>query len=347
MSMEDFREQRRQDRVVAAEQRRQDQDAAAARRRVDAEHTEQRRAGRSRARRERVHAWWEWLVARPVELMLSLIVIVPGVLAVPAMADYGVQVYGAGIGWLLPAFSEAGMWAFAFATHAARREQRPTGRLQLGVWVFAAVSAVLNFAHGLTSESGGLTRGLVMAVVAVGGVIAHQIITAAPTRRTRTARIAARRVTAMQRAATRRAVGELAADGSVQLVHQPGPVTLARNRFGLLRRLVPATAPGRAVGPVDELDEELRALISEQGSEPAGTAKTLPNPEQAGTRQLDAATAELLTEIRRAVAAGELPSPPSRRKVQNHLGVRAMTAQTVLRALRHGEDGGTAEGVAA
>ena len=352
MSRNEYREQRRQDKAAAAEERRKDLAAQAEQRRQDVAQAETQRTDRAAARRARVATAMQWLGTRPVELLLSLIVIVPGVLAVPAMAAFGVQVYGAGIGWLLPAFSEAGMWAFAFATHAARREGRPTGWLQLGVWVFTAVSAALNFAHGYLF--GGVGIGFVMAVVAVGGVVAHQLITAAPmrTRHTRaerradrTARIAARRVTRLERAAVRQAAAELDSTGAVQLRFAPGVVTLARTRFGLGRRMVPMSVPGLAVsGAEDELDAELRALLDE-AEEPAGTAQTTAENPESGTSDLDPDIAEHVAEIRRAVADRELPAKPSRRKVQQHLGIRALTAQTVMKALRR-DDGGPA-GVAA
>lgn len=146
-----------------------------------------------------------WLSGHVVELALSVIVVVPAVMAWTAMAAYGKDVYGP-VGWGLPLFSEAAMWAFAFATHAARKSEtpRPTGWLQVGIWFFAAVAGVLNLIHGLTMPEGGVGDGVVMALVSVGGVVAHQLITAAPmrTRRSaaerraaRTNRLAARRVT--------------------------------------------------------------------------------------------------------------------------------------------------------
>ena len=348
MNMSDYRQQRRLDKAAAAEERRKDLAAQAEQRRKDAEHTEAQRAQRTAARRARFAAWRGWLASHPVELLLSLIVVVPGLLAVPAMAAFGVQVYGPGIGWLLPLFSEAGMWAFAFATHAARRQQRPTGWLQVGVWVFTGVSAALNFAHG--DLIGGVATGFVMALVAIGGVVAHQLITAAPmrTRRTRaekraarTARRAARRVARMERAAVHQSVGELDATGHVQLRFAPGVVSLARGRFGVGRRLVPAAVPGLPVpGAEDELDAELRALLDQAG-EPAGTAETGPENPESGTAESAPEIAEHVAEIRRAIRDGELPSKPSRRKVQQHLGIRALTAQTVMKALRR-DDGGPA-----
>jgi hypothetical protein len=351
--MSDYRQQRRLDKAAAAEERRKDLAAQAEQRRKDAEHAEAQRTERAQARRARFAAWRDWVAAHPVELLLSLIVLVPGLLAVPAMAAFGVQVYGSGIGWLLPAFSEAGMWAFAFATHAARREGRPTGWLQVGVWVFTGVSAGLNFAHG--DLIGGFATGFVMALVAIGGVVAHQLITAAPmrTRRTRaekraarTARLAARRVARMERAAVDQAVGELDASGSVQLRFAPGVVTLAHGRFGIGRRLVPATVPGLPVNRAeDELDVELRALLDQAG-EPAGTAQMASESPGSGTSEHGPEIAEHVAEIRRAIAAGELPPKPSRRKVQQHLGIRALTAQTVLKALRGHDDGGGSAGMA-
>lgn len=279
---------------------------------------------------------------------MGLIVVVPGVLAWSAMAAFGAEVYGVA-GVLLPLFSEAAMWAFAFALHRARAEGRPTGWLQVGLWTFTAVAAVLNFVHGLLRS---VIYGLVMAITATGGVIAHQLITAAPmrTRRTaaerraaRTARIAARRVTAMERRAVRQAAGEVEADGSVRLVYRPGTVTLSRGWTGR-SRLVPTMVPGRPVEPaVDELDAELAALI-EGASEPPGTAETPPEETGSGTTDEVEALAE---QIRKAIEDNELPAAPSRRQIQARLRIRASRAQDVYRALRGDDEGGATEAVAA
>ena len=132
--MTEFREQRRADRAAAAQEKRKDLAAASEQRRADAEHARTQRVANARARRARVAAGLRWLAARPVALLLSLIVIVPGVLAVPAMAGYGIGIYGPGVGWLLPAFSEAGKWGVALAPPAGPRGGRPGGGAVGGGW---------------------------------------------------------------------------------------------------------------------------------------------------------------------------------------------------------------------
>ncbi|MER5389899.1 hypothetical protein [Saccharopolyspora sp. NPDC002686] len=88
------------------------------------------RQERADARAERVGSLLRgaagWLAGHVLELALSLIVIVPAVMAWSAMAAYGNEVYGP-VGWGLPLFSEAAMWAFAFAAHAARKDGKPVG----------------------------------------------------------------------------------------------------------------------------------------------------------------------------------------------------------------------------
>jgi len=346
-TISELREQRRADRAADAQQRRQDAAAAAEEKRRDQREQQRLKAERRAARAGRLKTAGTWIAGHPVELLMSLIIVVPALLAWSAMSAYGIEVYGGGIGWALPAFTEGGMWAFAFAAHAARRDNKPVGWLLTGVWVFTAVAAAMNFTHGAEVST---AHGLVMATVATGGVVAHQLITAAPmrTRRTpaerraaRTARIAARRVTAMERKAVRQAAGEVSGDGSVHLVYRPGTVALQRGWTG--RTLVPATVPGRPVTPVaDEFDAELAALLGE-ASEPVGTAETASDESGEGTAEV---ARELAVQVRRAIQAGELSAKPSRRKVQALLGVRASTAQDVIRVLR-GDDGGATEAVAA
>lgn len=336
-------EEIRANRANNAEIRRQDRIAKREQDRADRDQKEQQKRARADRRRAALGAAVTWVGTHPIELMLCVIVVVPAVLAWTAMSVYGGQVYGP-IGWLLPAFSEAGMWAFAFAVHAARRAGKPTGWLQVGVWVFTAVSAVLNFTHGLAQ--GGFDKALVMATVAVGGVIAHQLITAAPMRQrrtraerraARTTRIAQRRITRMERAAVRTAVGELATDGTVRLLYRPGVVTLRRCWLGS-RKLVPTAVPGLATSTVeDELDAELRALL-DAASEPAGTAQTPAADPGAGTSESDPSIAEHVAVIRQAIRDGQLPSKPSRRRVQKLLNIRAETAQKIVSALRR-DDG--------
>ncbi|WP_017973739.1 DUF2637 domain-containing protein [Actinopolyspora halophila] len=341
---------------VRAETRRAMAEDAARRAREERAEREQRKQRRAAERRQRLASVVSWIQAHPTELLMSVIVVVPALLAWSAMAAYGVEIYGS-LGGVLPLFSEGAMWAFAFSVHLARRQGRPTGWLHTGVWTFAAVNATLNFLHGFGAS--GVVVGLVMALVSVGGVVAHQLITAAPlrTRRsrteraaTRTARIAQRRRVRMERAAVRRSVGELAEDGTIRLRHSPGTVTLRRSRFGG-HRLRDAVVPGLTPSGSRKSDEphtgeqlavEIGRWLSGEStsSEPAGTAKTGsgdPAVPEAGTND---ELAELVIRARQAIEAGELNPRPSRRAVQRHLGIRATTAQEVLRALRgRGGDG--------
>ncbi|SDO94603.1 hypothetical protein SAMN04487905_101207 [Actinopolyspora xinjiangensis] len=342
--------------AVRAETQRAAAEAVDERRRAQRAERAERVRWRRAERRQQLATMARWVGSHQIELLMSLIVVVPGLLAWSAMAAYGVEIYGP-LGGVLPLFSEGAMWAFAFAVHLARRQGRPVGWLHVGVWTFAAVNATLNFLHGL--DVSGVLVGVVMALVAVGGVVAHQLITAAPmrTRRSRadkdharTQRIAHRRAVRMERAAVRHAIGELATDGSVRLRYAPGVVTLSR--WG--RRLRPAVVPGlvprgshqtEEPGTGEQLAAEITDWLSTAAhglpgaTEPAGTAKTRSH----NGSESQSGTSEYLAEIRRAIASGELEPNPTRRRVQQHLGVRATTAQRVLRALRRNHGDGPSE----
>jgi hypothetical protein len=227
---QDWAQERRADRVTAAEQRRLD-DAAAlelALREQKAQAKAKADASKARAARwsARGTALATWAAAHRVDLMIYPLAVTSAVLAVPSMAEYGTEVYGSGAGVVLPVLTELGMWAFAFALQMRRRQGATEGAwaLQLGVWTFAAIAAALNFAHGQTV---GTATGLVMAVVSVAGVVAHQLVTAGG-RRTCAERAAARKVAAATRAAIRAAAVEIDGFGSANLV-DPGLYTLSRH----------------------------------------------------------------------------------------------------------------------
>ncbi|WP_235826265.1 hypothetical protein [Candidatus Frankia alpina] len=127
------------------------------------------------------------------------------------------------------------------------------------------MGAGLNLAHGM-SGGGGVVRGVVMAVVSVAGVVAHQLVTAAPPRLSRSgrsarrlARQAERRVVRARRSASRSAVVALAADGTARLVYAPGRYLPRR------RRLVAAPEPA----PLDGWDAALADLLASP-AEPNG-----------------------------------------------------------------------------
>ncbi|MBK1784551.1 hypothetical protein [Prauserella cavernicola] len=290
-------EQRRADRMVAAEQSRLDADAASARRirereslaeqsRRDEQLRAEQRQGEQaerRARRDAKRAKLRaWAAANTVDLLIYPAVLIAFAMAGPSMAIYGAEVYGSALGWLLPGISELLMLAFAVAVLIARRQDaaRPVGMLQAGVWVFAALSAGLNLLHGLDK---GWSAGIVMAIVAVSGIVAHQLTLATPPRpaaeraAARIARREARKVARVRRAAVRHAVAEIAEDGTARLVYTPGRYVLTGRRG---RRLEAAIVPGSAVesDPIElpDWDTALADLIADADS--AGT----PEPSTGG-----------------------------------------------------------------
>jgi hypothetical protein len=378
-------EQARADRVAGAqigiEQRKADNEARVAAMRVRAEQGRKDRADRRRVRAARLAKLRRWLVE---EAPASIVMGSPMLLAWTAMAAYGHLIYGP-VGWILPLFSEAAMIWFALAVRRARRENRPVGWLRVGLVVFAAQSAVLNFVHGIAGPAGSWDRGVVMAAVAVGGVTVHQLITAGPRTprsrpermRGRTARLAQRRVAAIQRAAVGQAVAEMSSDGTVRLVYRAGVVTLQRH--GLLRRVrviealpvVPEPAVAAApeplvpgVGPAgsplaDEVELWLAAQLAPGGSHTTGTAETPgtaggsatawdppgnQQPGGSGNRLGGSAgttETELLARAWQAIRAGHLPSEPSKRDVQKVLKVRAEVAGRIAKAIKdHDDEGG-------
>ena len=189
-----------------------------------------------------------WVREHVLDLLFVPVIVVPAVLAWTAMAAYGDQLYGPP-GLVLPAFSEGAMWAFAIATTwtIRRYPDRPAWHLRTGTWMFAAIAASLNFSHGLNLSP---RAGVVMALVSVAGVLAHQFITAGPRRsraergQARIDRAVARRELAVRRAAVRDADAVLDEDGRAHLIYQPGTVALTR-RHGRTRLLPPATAGDR------------------------------------------------------------------------------------------------------
>ncbi|OLM33769.1 hypothetical protein Ae717Ps2_4665c [Pseudonocardia sp. Ae717_Ps2] len=285
MSTGTWAERRREDRAAAAELARRDADAAteralhveavraeiAERRRTEkgtrdeaaraarVEQTRRARAERRKRAAARRSAVGVWAAAHRVDLLIYPLAVASAVMAVPAMAAYGVAVYGSWTGAVLPVLSELGMWAFALAVQSRRRTHpgAPLWALQAGVWAFAAVAAGLNVAHGLDA---GVSTGLVMGVVSVAGVIAHQLVTAGarPARRARTERAAERKLRAARRAALRAAVAQIDTDGDARLVHAPGVYRVERDGLGR-PVLAPHTTPGL---PVDDDGGDLAAEVS-------------------------------------------------------------------------------------
>lgn len=304
-----WQDERRRDRAARAEQVRQDALAAAqvetvraqaaadaqredARVRAELEREAQRerraalvaeearRAERKTAARDRRKAaWagvWTWAAGHVVDLLIYPLAVVSAVMAVPAMAAFGHEVYGTVAGYALPVITELGMWAFALAVQytRTRHPDRPVWALQAGVWCFAALAFGLNALHGLMRS---WVAGTVMGAASVAGVGAHQLVTAAPRRgraerdAARIARRAHRKVTRVRRAAIEAAVAEVDQDGAARLLVAPGRYTLTGRRPGLET----ATVPGLPVDPIaDDWDRALAALLHPDHRPPTPTDPT-------------------------------------------------------------------------
>ncbi|MCK9898372.1 hypothetical protein [Frankia sp. AgB32] len=280
--MTSWADTRRANQAAAAEQNRLDKAADRAEARADAAAAavldRDSRSARQAARATRRAARSAWRSAHAVELLIYPLAVVSALMAIPAMALYGLDLYDNPTGLALPLLSELGVWAFAMAVLVSRRRHpdRPTAMLSAGVVLFGAVAFGLNLAHGLAT--GGLVTGLVMGVVSVAGVIAHQLAVASPPRSradraaARHAHAAARRVDHARRLATRHAVVALADDGTARLVYTPGTYTPRR------RRLVPIVVPGLAVA--DPWDAALADLDPDGGPVESVPADPITEPDQ-------------------------------------------------------------------
>ncbi|MCR3719926.1 MULTISPECIES: hypothetical protein [Prauserella salsuginis group] len=259
MSWAELREQKRADRQAEAEQARLDADAAAERRirqqqaraeqqRREAEQVaEQRRQAKAEASARRADRWRAlrgWAAEHVVRLLIWPLALVSAVMAVPAMAEYGLGLYAGATGLALPILTELGMWAFALAVEVSRKRTpgAPVWALQLGVWVFAGVNFTLNVLHGLDR---GWSAGAAMGLVSVAGVIAHQLTVAGPRRtpaerrEATLARQVERKCLRVRRAAVRQAPVALDEHGTATVVYAPGRYVLT----GHGRRLESAIDP--------------------------------------------------------------------------------------------------------
>ncbi|OXM74545.1 MULTISPECIES: hypothetical protein [Amycolatopsis] len=260
---------RREDAAAAAQVRIAERQAAAQIKRADAQARREAQQQATAARRARraavVRGLRLWLGRHVVELLIYPIALLSFVLAAPAMARYGIEVFASELGALLPGITEFGMWAFAIAVVIERRRHpdRSVWGLVAGVLVFGAVAFGINFTHGLTTA---WDHGVVMGTASIAGVVAHQLTLAtAPKsgqqrREARIERAAARKVARIRKAAVKRAVAEIEADGSARLLYAPGRYTLTR------RGLKPATVPGLPVAESTDWDRELADLLATTGA---------------------------------------------------------------------------------
>jgi hypothetical protein len=338
-----WREETRRDRLVRAQIDRDRESAriqariaereAATRSRQAA--ADARQAARAQARADRAArraAQAAWAAGHVTDLLFVPVIAVPAVLAWTAMAAYGASLYGPA-GRALPAFSEGAMWAFAAAVTITchRHPGRPVWHLRLGAVVFAGFGAALNCAHGLTAY--GPVAGVVMALVSVAGVTAHQLVTAGPRRdradrdAARTARAIGRRERAARRAAVRRALVDLDADGTARLVFEPGAATLERHlgRIRLAPVLGESELAVRISGP--EISRRQTDLVSGPDATADAADPVIVKAQLNG----QAAKAERLFAA--DVTAGKVPGI-RRIQTQMHVGQpKAKLVQAYLRTL--------------
>ena len=319
-----WREEIRQDRLISAQIDR-DREAAHTQawiteRRALSQLRQEKQRARSAARLQarerraaRRAAGLAWVHAHVLDLLFVPVIVVPTVLAWTAMAAYGHELYGA-LGLVLPAFSEGAMWAFAIATTWTIRHYpgRPVWHLRVGTWMFAAAGAVLNFTHGLTGPGlHGVGAGVVMALVSVAGVVAHQFITAGPRRsraerhQARIVRTAGRRELAVRRAAVRHAIAVVDEHGRARLIYQPGTVTVGRRhlrtRLSRVRTAESVREPRTDDAAPDRTD---RTDAGEASGQTAGG-----QPLRGGEVDRAAIVADLAEQIRDAIEAGERWQP--------------------------------------
>ncbi|MEV6878628.1 hypothetical protein [Amycolatopsis sp. NPDC051128] len=243
----------RADRELAAELARQEKEAAAAK--------------RERRREDRAQRWatiGAFVRGHVAHVLIYSIAVVSFVMAASAMAGYGADVYASGVGRLLPLITELGMWAFAVSVQIVRRKDRTRSvwGLKVGVWVFGTLAFGTNAVHGLAR---GWDAMVIMGVVSVAGVIAHQLAIADPPRsRTQRAadKLAAAQVAktnAAARAALKMATAQIDADGNARLTFAPGTYQVKR------RRLIAVTPDPDVPGPPDALDAAIANLLDSSG----------------------------------------------------------------------------------
>jgi hypothetical protein len=271
--------------AARAEQRRLDDRAWAEERRQARADRDARRAAARAGRAAQNESRRAWLREHTVDLLFVPVIGVPGALAWDAMAAYGAATWGP-LGIALPLFSEGAMWAFdaAVAIRRRRNPDKPVWHLQLGIVIFAAYGAALNFLHGMAPSTShhGLVVAVSMALVSVAGVTAHQLVISGPRRSRaereldRFRREAERRQAAARKAAARMALVEVDEEGHADLVYEPGTYQLTRNLIGAHRLAAPKGRPALAPRPAPAPPALPAAFAGQPAAAADGPASTEP-----------------------------------------------------------------------
>lgn len=285
-------EERRRDKIAQAEIARQDRAARLEeQRQARADRLEEERqakadrlaekADRRAARAEMIAAAGEWASEHRNDLMLVPIVVVPALLSWSAMSSFGVALF-AGIGRALPVLSEVGMWYFAFRVEDARKHGEKLFALYAGMVFCALICAALNLVHGLLgpipgSIGPGPLTGTAYALIAVSGIIIHQLGTAASRHRPRPARKAprpaARRPAAAE--ATWRATAGATAGAMTGATRQPVAPAEIRALPAAEGHGTGATGPETITRPETEKDADIIEFDPEELSRPGGTQRAM------------------------------------------------------------------------
>lgn len=137
----DRAEQTEQDRR-AEEDRRRREAADRRQREQEKQHRQEAKAARSAKRR----AWLAANAALPFVGLVMACSVVPAVVSqVGALTGAHVPV---ALAVLLAVMLEGATWAVTFMGTAAERQGRPVRQYRVGTWLFAALAAVINLAHG-------------------------------------------------------------------------------------------------------------------------------------------------------------------------------------------------------
>jgi hypothetical protein len=183
---------KREDRAAEDERRREDQSAADKRRQENLAAEDERRArlqkerderrdGRRRERAEALSGAGEWMSEHKDGFRFAPVVIVPALLSWSAMSNFGVALFGSN-GHALPVLSELGMWIFEWKITEARRRGGRVWNYYVGMVFCAGVCAALNYLHGDLGPIPGSVKpsvltGVAYALIAVSGIIIHQLAT--------------------------------------------------------------------------------------------------------------------------------------------------------------------------
>jgi hypothetical protein len=309
--MSTWADDRRKDKDADSKRRLEEKAAENAERRAERKERDaraQKRRDRSRAQRgQTVTRIRGWFGEHLVDLVVYPLAVISAWMAIPSMAAYGRQIYGSAAGIMLPGLTELGMWSFALAVQISRHRypERPVWALQLGLVSFALAGCGMNALHGYTT--GGIQSAIVMAVVSVAGVLAHQLVVAAPRRspaERAKAKLIRQQLRKLNRAAARAAKHapvQVDPDGTVRLIHRTGYYdvgTFSRlfvnprgeggksPKRGVARRLAtpatPATLPP-GEGPQTDLDRELQGLLEAEKGGPPSTGISIADLDQTST----------------------------------------------------------------